>query len=98
MSSAFIDLPALGNGWPPPADDPWNERLAHANLARAWENFRHAGARRLVVCRVLEARSLCVMCGPRSAELRWSWSGCMRPLSVWRYKYSRASVTTTLSA
>jgi hypothetical protein len=58
MPSAFIDLPALGNGWPPPADDPWNERLAHANLACAWENFQRAGARRLVLCRVLEARSL----------------------------------------
>jgi hypothetical protein len=44
-------------GWPPPADDPWNERLAHANLACAWENFERAGARRLVQCRVLEGRS-----------------------------------------
>jgi gluconate kinase len=58
MPSAFIDLPALGNGWPPPADDPWNERLVHANLACAWENSQRAGARRLVLCRVLEARSL----------------------------------------
>jgi hypothetical protein len=58
MPSAFVDLPALGNGWPPPVDDPWNERLAHANLACAWENFQRAGARRLVLCRVLEARSL----------------------------------------
>jgi gluconate kinase len=58
IPSAFVDLAALGNGWPPPPDDPWNERLTHANLACIWANFRRAGARRLVVCRVLEARSL----------------------------------------
>jgi hypothetical protein len=58
VASAFIDLAALGNGWPPPPDDPWNERLVHANLACTWANFQRAGARRLVVCRVLEARSL----------------------------------------
>lgn len=55
---AFVDLPALGAAWPPPSDDPWNDRLAHANLACAWENFKRTGARRLVLCRVLEARSL----------------------------------------
>lgn len=30
----------------------------HANLACMWANFQRAGARRLVLCRVLEARSL----------------------------------------
>ena len=54
----ITDLPALGNGWPAPPDDPWNERLIHANLACMWANFHTAGARRLVLCRVLEARSL----------------------------------------
>jgi broad-specificity NMP kinase len=55
---AFVDLPALGAAWPPPSDDPWNERLLHANLACTWEKFKRNGARRLVLCRVLEARSL----------------------------------------
>lgn len=58
IPGAFMDLPALGNGWPAPPDDPWNERLIHANLACMWANFHTAGARRLVLCRVLEARSL----------------------------------------
>ncbi|QIS21002.1 hypothetical protein [Nocardia terpenica] len=30
----------------------------HANLACMWENFRRAGAERLVLCRTLEHRSL----------------------------------------
>jgi hypothetical protein len=58
IPSAFVDLAALGGGWPSPPDDPWNERLIHANLACIWPNFQRAGAGRLVLCRVLEARSL----------------------------------------
>ena len=55
---AMADLAVIGACWPPPADDRWNEGLIHANLACMWENFRRAGARRLLLCRVLEARSL----------------------------------------
>jgi DNA polymerase III delta prime subunit len=55
---ALVDLARIGACWPPPHDDPWNERLAHRNLACMWTNFRAAGAERLLVCRVLEARSL----------------------------------------
>lgn len=58
VASAFVDLAALCNAWPPPPDDPWNERLVHANLACMWSYLAAAGARCLVVCRVLEARSL----------------------------------------
>lgn len=58
VPSAFVDLAALGNGYPAPSDDPWNERLIHANLACIWANFHRAGVRRLLLCRVLEARSL----------------------------------------
>jgi adenylylsulfate kinase len=57
VASAFVDLATLG-AWPPPPDDPWNERLVHANLACMWSNLAAIGARCLVVCRVLEARSL----------------------------------------
>ncbi len=55
---ALVDLARIGVCWPAPPDDPWNERLAHRNLACMWQNFRAAGAQRLVLCRVLEARSL----------------------------------------
>jgi hypothetical protein len=55
---AMADLAVIGACWPPPPDDEWNEELIHANLACMWRNFRRAGARRLLLCRVLEARSL----------------------------------------
>ena len=55
---AFVDLAWLGVVWPAPADDPWNERMAHRNLGCVWANAREAGAERLILVRVLEARSL----------------------------------------
>jgi broad-specificity NMP kinase len=55
---ALVDLARIAVCWPAPADDPWNERLAHRNLACMWSNFRAIGAQRLLLCRVLEARSL----------------------------------------
>jgi gluconate kinase len=58
LAYAFVDLAVVGQAWPSPADDPWNERLAPANLAAMWANYAAAGARRLVPCRVLEDRGL----------------------------------------
>jgi hypothetical protein len=55
---ALVDLDRVEECWPVPADDPWNERLSHRNLACMWANFRDAGADRLLLVRVLEARSL----------------------------------------
>jgi hypothetical protein len=55
---ALIDLPMIGQCWPAPDDDPWNERVIHRNLASMWSTFREAGASRLILCRVLEAWSL----------------------------------------
>jgi hypothetical protein len=55
---ALVDLAWIGQCWPVPADDPWNERLIHRNLACMWANFQRAGADRLLLARVLEARSL----------------------------------------
>jgi hypothetical protein len=55
---ALADLTVIGACWPPRADDRWNEELIHANLACMWRNFRRAGARRMLLCRVLEARGL----------------------------------------
>jgi hypothetical protein len=58
MPYAAVDLAVIGRAWPAPEDDRWNERLIHRNLACMWANFRDAGAERLVLARVLEAKSL----------------------------------------
>jgi predicted kinase len=58
LPHALVDLAWMEQCWPVPADDPWNERLTHRNLACMWVNFHQAGADRLIVVRVLEARSL----------------------------------------
>lgn len=58
LPHALVDLAWIEQCWPVPADDPWNERLIHRNLASLWVNFHQAGAERLIVVRVLEARSL----------------------------------------
>jgi hypothetical protein len=55
---ASIDLARIGECWPAPAEDPWNERLIHQNLACMWAHFAEAGVDRLLLCRVLETRSL----------------------------------------
>ncbi len=55
---ALVDLAQIECCWPVPDDDPWNERLIHKNLASLWPNFADAGASRLILCRVLESRSL----------------------------------------
>jgi hypothetical protein len=55
---AVVDLAVIGSCWPAPPDDPWNEKLIHSNRACMWTNFQRAGAGRLLLCRVLEARSL----------------------------------------
>jgi len=55
---ALVDLAWIEQCWPVPADDPGNERLTHRNLACMWANFRQVGAGRLLLVRVLEARSL----------------------------------------
>ena len=55
---AWVDLPQVGQAFPERDDDPWNEELAHRNLAAMWQNFHAVGAERLIVTRVLEARSL----------------------------------------
>ena len=55
---ACVDLPQISKAFPERPDDPWNEQLAHRNLACMWRNFRAVGVERLIVTRVLEARSL----------------------------------------
>jgi DNA polymerase III delta prime subunit len=55
---ACVDLPQISRAFPEREDDPWNEQLAHRNLASLWQNFSAIGVERLVVTRVLETRSL----------------------------------------
>jgi nucleoside-triphosphatase THEP1 len=55
---ACVDLPQISKAFPERDDDPWNERLAHRNLASLWQNFRAIGVGRLIVTRVLETRPL----------------------------------------
>src|SRR5258708_26863302 len=55
---ALVNLAWIEQCWPASADDPWNERLTHRNLACLWANFRQASAGRLILVRVLEDRSL----------------------------------------
>lgn len=52
MPHAFIDRDALAHSWPP--QGPYNETLVQRNIASVWQNFREAGARRLVVAGVVE--------------------------------------------
>jgi energy-coupling factor transporter ATP-binding protein EcfA2 len=54
---ALVDLARIGECWSH-VDDPWNERLTHRNLSCMWANFHAVGARRLLLNRVLEDRSL----------------------------------------
>jgi hypothetical protein len=55
---AMVDLAVIAQCWPRTAEDPWNEALVHRNLTCIWRNFHEAGADRLILCRVLEDRSL----------------------------------------
>lgn len=55
-SFAVVDLDSLTWCYPPPADDPFNGRLAFRNLAVVWERYAAAGADRLIIARVLETR------------------------------------------
>ena len=58
LPHALVDLGVIAECYPTPPGDPWNERLMHENLASMWQNFRQAGASRLILSRVLEDRSL----------------------------------------
>jgi DNA polymerase III delta prime subunit len=53
---AVVDFDGLASCYPPPADDPYNSRLAFRNLAAVWANYAAAGAERLIIARVIEAR------------------------------------------
>jgi hypothetical protein len=58
VAHAAVTLSDVGRLLPAPADDEWNERIAHRNLASLWSNYAAAGAERLLLERVLETRAL----------------------------------------
>lgn len=55
---ATVDFDELTACYPRPADDDrWGTRLGLTNLAALWKNYQAAGARRLLIARVIESRS-----------------------------------------
>jgi hypothetical protein len=54
---AVIDLDWLRRCWPSPPGDPFNGALTLRNLRAVTQNFRAAGATRLVLAGVLESRA-----------------------------------------
>lgn len=56
VAHAGVDLDALSWCWPPPPDDRFNARLVLRNLAAVWANYAAAGAERLILAWVIEAR------------------------------------------
>lgn len=55
---ATIDFDRLTACYPRPADDDrWGTKLGLRNLAALWSNYQASGARRLLIARVIEARS-----------------------------------------
>lgn len=54
IAHTVIDLDALTMTFPRPPDDRFGERLALTNLADVWRNSHIAGAKNLVVARVIE--------------------------------------------
>lgn len=55
---ATIDFDRLTACYPRPADDDrWGTKLGLQNLAALWKNYQASGARRLLIARVIEARS-----------------------------------------
>lgn len=54
---ANVDFDQLTAGPRPADDDIWGTKLGLANLAAIWKNYERAGARRLIIARVVEARA-----------------------------------------
>jgi adenylylsulfate kinase-like enzyme len=56
IAHAIVDIDSLRWCYPRPSNDPFRVALAMRNLAAVWANFRGAGATRLIVADVVEAR------------------------------------------
>src|SRR6476646_9788147 len=56
VAHALVDVDSLRWCYPAPSGDRFNVALAMRNLTAVWANFRAAGAERLILADVLEAR------------------------------------------
>jgi len=54
---ANVDFDQLTAGPRTADDDVWGTKLGLSNLAAIWKNYQLAGARRLIIARVIESRS-----------------------------------------
>ena len=54
---ANVDFDQLTAGPRPTDDDVWGTKLGLSNLGAIWKNYQLAGARRLIIARVIESRS-----------------------------------------
>jgi deoxyadenosine/deoxycytidine kinase len=54
ISHSFVDIDALAQTYPRPTDDLYASRLALLNLQTVWRNAKSAGARNLILSRVIE--------------------------------------------
>lgn len=78
IAHAVIDFDALAATYPRPADDPFGSRLAITNLRDVWRNAAAAGARNLVIARVLESARMSKRSAAQSAPSHLSCAACGR--------------------
>lgn len=57
VAHALVDMDWLRWCYPRPATDPFHTALGYKNLAAVWNNYRAAGASRLIIVDIVEARS-----------------------------------------
>nr|WP_238345490.1 AAA family ATPase [Actinopolymorpha cephalotaxi] len=55
---ALIDLDWFETFWTQRKDLEQNEETLHRNISAVWQNYRDAGAERLVFCRIVEANAV----------------------------------------
>ncbi len=57
VAHAVVDMDCLRSSYPRPEDDPFHTVLGLQNLAALWENYRAAGAVRIILVDIVETRS-----------------------------------------
>jgi broad-specificity NMP kinase len=77
--AAYVDIDQVGLCYPPPADDPQNDRVKARNLGSVWRNFVAAGARAVIISGITRnvilytaqlPRESLTICRLRADELR----------------------------
>lgn len=57
IAHTFVDLDGLAKTYPRPDNDPFGELIALTNLSAIWSNASQAGARNLIIARVIETEA-----------------------------------------